>query len=266
VLADPDFDLEPARAAHRPQPDPLGVRGLPQRSGQLDARRWDRLFGTADEAKAITPKLAAYLKAQPAVHTGAGALEGVFKAAKSPRVVVLSTHAYFLEDQQVELPDDLGLFTDGRPRPGKPLENPLLRCGLVLAGANQRDQLKDEAAEDGILTGLEIVGTDLRGTELVVLSACDTGVGDVRNGEGVAGLRQAFQLAGARSVVATLWKTPDRETVPLMTAFWDNLAAGQSKADALRNAQLSVIKSRREKGKAAHPYFWAAFTLTGQWQ
>ncbi len=266
VLADPDFDLgldELAmvnRRLQRQQEAPAETRGL---SRALRLVNIPRLPATATEAAAITAPLHRYAGVAPRVYTGKEATEGIFLAARNPRVVVLSTHGYFLPDEEADAKERDRLDRlDPAPRRLR-LENPLLRCGLLLAGCNNAAKAK-QGADNGVLTGLQIAGTDLRGCQLVVLSACETGLGEVRNGQGVAGLRQAFQLAGAQSVVATLWQVPDQQTAQLMIGFFNHLAQQPEKAEALRQAQVTLIKARRDRTAAAHPYFWAAFTLTGR--
>ncbi len=259
VLADPDFDLGPqkARAEAKRLLGALDEEGTRSLSGALALGEVRRLPGTAAEARAILPSLKAHAGVAPHLFLREQALTAVFRSARSPRVLVLCTHGFFLPDQEVPRDEKGGL---GKPKRAVRWESPLLRCGLLLAGCNQASK----GGTEGVLTGLEVVGTDLRGTELVVLSACDTGLGEVQVGEGVAGLRQAFQLAGARAVVSTLWQVPDKQSARLMALFFQNVSKGMTKSEALRAAKLKIIEERRDDFAAAHPFSWAAFTLTGQ--
>jgi CHAT domain-containing protein len=136
------------------------------------------------------------------------------------------------------------------------LESPLLRSGLVLAGANEQKE-----DDNGILTALEVTGMNLWGTKLVVLSACDTGVGEVKNGDGVHGLRRALVLAGAETQVMSLWAVSDDATRELMVSYYRKLQEGDGRGDALRQVQLEMLKNPRRR----HPFYWATFILSGEW-
>ena len=248
------------------------ARGSDSLASSLESSRIpkaSRLPGTVPESRQAFAKLKLLTGKEPKLYQQADASEAVVKATKSPRVLLLATHGFFLKKQEIDVSDEkFGRMIEGRPTPqrtkdGADIENPLLRCGLLLAGANKRAEAK-EGEDDGILTGLEIVGLDLRGTQLVILSACETGVGDVHTGEGVAGLRQAFQLAGAENVLATLWQINDEATVRLMNTFYDELAKGTDRAESLTRAQRQFLKERRDRFGAAHPFYWASFTMTGK--
>jgi CHAT domain-containing protein len=133
----------------------------------------------------------------------------------------------------------------------------LLRSGLALAGAN----LQAAAGDDGILTAMEAAHLNLWGTRLVTLSACDTGIGLVRNGDGVYGLRRSIVLAGAETLVMSLWPVSDGVTREMMTAYYRGLKAGSGRGDALRQVQRSMMtRPGRE-----HPFYWASFIQAGEW-
>ena len=114
-----------------------------------------------------------------------------------------------------------------------------------------------------MFTALEASSLNLLGTQLVVLSACDTGLGDITNGEGVYGLRRAFAMAGAESQLMSLWQVSDFGTQSLMARYYEKLTAGMGRSEALRAVQLEMLESG---GEYQHPYYWAAFILAGDWR
>jgi CHAT domain-containing protein/Tfp pilus assembly protein PilF len=183
---------------------------------------------------------------------------------RGPKLLHIATHSFFLEDQQLTSPGERGAraLTDDPERAlraleqrGIRIENPLLRSGLALAGANEHKE-----DDNGILTALEVTGLNLWGTKLVALSACDTGVGEVKNGDGVHGLRRALVLAGAETQVMSLWAVSDKATRELMVAYYGRLKQGQGRGEALRRVQLEMLK----KVNRRHPYYWASFIQSGE--
>jgi CHAT domain-containing protein len=209
------------------------------------------LGGTAEESRAI--KL---LLPDAKVFTHDQATESALRRTEAPRILHVATHGFFLTRASASSSNPTATGTRAITA-NATLENPLLRSGLAFAGANVRSNTDD----DGIVTALEASGLNLWGTKLVTLSACDTGVGEVKNGEGVYGLRRAFVLAGTETLVMSLWPVSDYMTRELMTAYYTGLTRGKGRGEALRDVQLVALK---RKGRE-HPFYWASFIQSGEW-
>jgi CHAT domain-containing protein/Tfp pilus assembly protein PilF len=201
------------------------------------------LAGTRAEAQSIH---SLFPDAQELI--GEQASRAALEKLNGPKILHIATHGFFLQDTNQ---GKAGGNAASNP------ENPLLRSGLALSGAN----LSSDSKGRGILTALQASNMDLWGTKLVTLSACDTGVGEVKNGEGVYGLRRAFFLAGTESLVMSLWPVSDYVTRQLMTQYYAGLKKGLGRGEALRQAQLAMLK---RKGRQ-HPFYWASFIQSGEW-
>ena len=213
---------------------------------------FDRLCGTRQVATAIARILPA-----ATVLSGSHATETAVKGLRRPAILHVATHGFYLVDVPSQTPR--GGQADGEADAFSGLDRALLTSGLALAGANQRRS----GADDGILTALEATALDLSGTQLVVLSACQTGVGRVMAGEGVFGLRRALVVAGAETQIMSLWKVSDAATASLMARYFELLVKGEGRSRALTQAQREMLIDRTHDW--SHPYYWASFIPSGDW-
>jgi CHAT domain-containing protein/Tfp pilus assembly protein PilF len=212
----------------------------------------------------------------PVLLTGAKADEAIVKAAKHPGILHLATHGFFLPDSglndamsgndrfQSQLSGEMREAAAGKLWRQMKLKNPMHRSGIALAGANDTIRGRREAGgNDGILTAEEVAGMDLWGTKMVVISACESGLGEAKGGEGVFGLRRAFTMAGAQSLVMTLWAVSDEATRQLMESLYRHLPEQRTPQRALLAAQREWIARKRAAGLYPHPVHWAGFVASG---
>ena len=255
VIANPNYDRPPLAASYS---IPSNDTQFQQRSSSVGSDRWSPLPATKMEGEHV----AALLGVNSI--TGDQATTTRLQLSKGPRVLHVATHGFFAPDQETKPNDSLrSLQETGRQVQGFKGESPMLRSGLVLAGANQPNANPND---DGYLTAAEAVNLNLNGTELVVLSACSTGQGDIRSGEGVYGLQRALTVAGARSTLLSLWKVDDKATAGFMVRFYKRLKAGEPRSDALAATQKEFRDGKTGIPGWSDPFYWAAWQLVGDWR
>ena len=277
IVGDVDYGGSPGKAEGVQVAD---VRSAVRRSGAL---QFAALDSTRSEMATIRDSFEKdFPNGKVTPLRGRRATESEFRLeAPKYRWLHLATHGFFAPPEIVSAlarkKEDQERALNEFTRNGISGCHPGLLSGVALSGANTP---ANEGQDDGILTAVEVAGLDLEKADLVVLSACETGLGAAAGGEGVLGLQRAFQLAGAKTTITSLWKIPDRATMQLMQRFYENLwDKKMSKLDALREAQLWMLKEGRQRGldledngvkqrnsNRLPPRYWAAFVLSGDWR
>jgi CHAT domain-containing protein/tetratricopeptide (TPR) repeat protein len=260
VMANPNYNRPSTKQPLAARPDGAWTPAQ-RRSAELGSNQWKPLPGSEHEGQKVAKLLGTGLI------TGAAATTTALQRQMGPRVLHVATHGFFVADQEAKSPEGLKAIQEGLPLLSSlRQEDPQLRSGLVFAGANQPDL---DPKDDGYLTAAEAVNLNLKGTELVVLSACSTGQGEVRTGEGVYGLQRSLTVAGARSTLLSLWKVDDAATAEFMGRYYQRLKSGEGRSDALAAVQEEFRTGKVQSPSGANwkePYYWAAWQLLGDWR
>ncbi|MEO5368961.1 MAG: tetratricopeptide repeat protein [Magnetococcus sp. DMHC-1] len=230
----------------------VGMRGL----------RFDLLPGALQEGELISQNVSKSHK-ENRLFVNHDAQEETLKTlGEVPDMLHIATHGFFLKADENLKKRLLKLQRGADIHMPPPGDNPLLRAGLAFSGINVNASFLGDidTGNDGVLTALEAMNLNLTGTRLVVLSACETGLGEIHEGEGVYGLRRAFQEAGAANVMSSLWEVSDAGTQALMTGFYKRILAGTDPRKALRESQLALLNSSEWN----YPYIWSAFMMVGK--
>jgi CHAT domain-containing protein len=238
----------------------LALRGTWLPEDKTRNETFSYLPGTLEEVKSIDKQCQKH-QVKDNLYTADLATEAQFKSLSginSPAIIHLSTHGFFFSDTTNE--SRKNHMMNSNEQSYRYSKDPLLRSGLALAGANRAWSGEEipEGMENGILQAKEVSNMDLRNTKLVVLSACETGLGDIKGSEGVFGLQRSFKMAGVDYLLMSLWQVPDEATQKLMTMFYENLFNGQQIREAFKNAQIEL---RHLKKEYEDPFYWAAWVL-----
>ncbi len=269
IVAGPDYDSEDVVSeedrteaeGRRSAAFRLGIRGV---GGGLRGLSFSPLLGAEEEGRIITDQV--QKNEEPSsMFFGQDAQEKILgEIDQPPEILHMATHGFFLEADDTLRNRILKAQRSAEVHVPPSGNNPLLRAGLAFVGINNNAQFLGDidTTNDSVLTALEVLDLNLSGTRLVVLSACETGLGEIHEGAGVYGLRRSFQVAGVAEVVSSLWEVSDAGTQALMSDFYDRILQGTPARVALRETQLDLLNSP----EWGYPYVWSAFMIVGSYE
>jgi len=235
IFDNPNFNAKTTKSKQKEREEEVAITPNTSRAGivkSLFKMRFNPLPGTKAEAQSIKQTLQDNVTIEE--YKEAKATEANLLKVKQPNILHIATHGFFINDNTIP--------------------NPMLKSGIALSGANSGAKL---GTGEGIVTALKLSGLQLKGTDLVVLSACQTGVVDINSTDSVSGLSKAFIQAGAKDIVMSLWSVNDQATKELMSSFYKKVKTEPNYAKALKEAKLNLIKQNM------HPFFWAPFVVSG---